>query len=107
MALSNIIIVVFFFWYVFLGTLSGTPNLNVNKEEDSKEDQLSLDAHTVDLKDDDTSTIGKKAQTFKFQELVDATGNFNPRCFLGEGGFGKVYKGHFSDTNQVGYSPDF
>ncbi|KAK1589147.1 hypothetical protein Q3G72_030940 [Acer saccharum] len=82
------------------GTLSGTPNVNVNKEEDSKEDQLSLDAHTVDLKDDDTSTIGKKAQTFKFQELVDATGNFNPSCFLGEGGFGKVYKGHFSDTNQ-------
>ncbi|TXG73948.1 hypothetical protein EZV62_002527 [Acer yangbiense] len=71
-----------------------------SSEEDSKEDQLSLDAHTVDLKDDDTSTIGKKAQTFKFQELVDATGNFNPCCFLGEGGFGKVYKGHFSDTNQ-------
>ncbi|KAK2643234.1 hypothetical protein Ddye_024997 [Dipteronia dyeriana] len=83
-----------------LGTLSGTPNVNVNKEEDSKEDQLSLDADTVDLKDDDTSTIGKKAQTFKFQELVDATGNFNPHCFLGEGGFGKVYRGHFSDTNQ-------
>ncbi|MED6182540.1 putative serine/threonine-protein kinase pbl5, variant 2 [Stylosanthes scabra] len=39
--------------------------------------------------------------TFTFDELAAATGNFRPDCFLGEGGFGKVYKGHLDRINQV------
>ena len=29
-----------------------------------------------------------------YQELAAATDNFNPDSLVGEGGFGKVYKGH-------------
>ena len=33
------------------------------------------------------------AQTFTFRELAAATNNFRQESFLGEGGFGRVYKG--------------
>ena len=42
------------------------------------------------------------AQTFTFRELATATKNFRPECLLGEGGFGRVYKGYMESTNQVG-----
>lgn len=41
------------------------------------------------------------AQTFSFRELAAATKNFRPECFLGEGGFGRVYKGRLESTGQV------
>ncbi|KAH7560954.1 hypothetical protein ACOSP7_016553 [Xanthoceras sorbifolium] len=82
------------------GTLSVTPNVNVREEEVSKVDQLSLDVNKLDLKDD-TKTSGKRAHTFQFDELAAATGNFRSDCFLGEGGFGKVFKGFLEKTNQV------
>lgn len=41
------------------------------------------------------------AQTFTFRELAAATKNFRPECFLGEGGFGRVYKGLLESTGQV------
>ncbi|KAK4265693.1 hypothetical protein QN277_026710 [Acacia crassicarpa] len=41
------------------------------------------------------------AQTFTFRELAAATRNFSPECLLGEGGFGRVYKGHLESTGQV------
>ncbi|KAL2518558.1 Protein kinase superfamily protein [Abeliophyllum distichum] len=34
------------------------------------------------------------SQIFTFQELSVATQNFNPESLIGEGGFGRVYKGH-------------
>lgn len=42
------------------------------------------------------------AQTFTFRELAAATKNFRGECLLGEGGFGRVYKGRIANTNQVG-----
>lgn len=39
-------------------------------------------------------------QTFTFRELATATKNFRPECLIGEGGFGRVYKGQLS-TGQV------
>lgn len=42
------------------------------------------------------------AQTFAFRELAVATKNFRNDCLLGEGGFGRVYKGRLESTNQVG-----
>lgn len=44
------------------------------------------------------------AHTFTFRELAVATKNFRPECFLGEGGFGRVYKGRLESTGQVIYS---
>ncbi|XP_074310051.1 serine/threonine-protein kinase PBS1 [Silene latifolia] len=40
------------------------------------------------------------AQTFTFRDLAAATRNFREECFIGEGGFGRVYKGQL-DTGQV------
>ena len=41
------------------------------------------------------------AHTFPFRELAAATKNFRADCLLGEGGFGRVYKGRLESTNQV------
>jgi len=41
------------------------------------------------------------AQTFSFRELATATRNFRAECLLGEGGFGRVYKGRLESINQV------
>lgn len=41
------------------------------------------------------------AQTFTFRELAAATNNFRPESFIGEGGFGRVYKGRLQSTGQV------
>jgi len=41
------------------------------------------------------------AQTFTFRELATATKNFRPDSFVGEGGFGRVYKGRLETTGQV------
>ncbi|XP_028757032.1 probable serine/threonine-protein kinase PBL5 [Neltuma alba] len=75
-------------------------NVNVTKEAHSKGDQLSQDVKRLNLSDNG-DTSGSTAQTFTFDELAAATGNFRSDCFLGEGGFGKVYKGHLQRIDQV------
>lgn len=52
-------------------------------------------------KDGPTAHIA--AQTFTFRELAAATKNFRPESLLGEGGFGRVYKGRLESTGQVSY----
>lgn len=47
------------------------------------------------------STDHIAAQTFSFRELATATRNFRAECLLGEGGFGRVYKGRLESINQV------
>lgn len=41
------------------------------------------------------------AQTFTFRELAAVTKNFRQESFIGEGGFGRVYKGKLPKTGQV------
>ncbi|XP_030540738.1 probable serine/threonine-protein kinase PBL25 [Rhodamnia argentea] len=41
------------------------------------------------------------SQNFTFRELASATKNFRQECLLGEGGFGRVYKGTLQGTGQV------
>ncbi|KAL1298561.1 hypothetical protein HN51_042895 [Arachis hypogaea] len=77
---------------------------NVKREGNSNDDenQLSLDVKKLNLRDNNGNPSNvNKAMTFTFDELAAATGNFRPDCFLGEGGFGKVYKGHLESINQV------
>lgn len=45
------------------------------------------------------------ARTFPFRDLAAATKNFRADFLLGEGGFGRVYKGRLENSNQV--SQDF
>ncbi|WRX33398.1 hypothetical protein QQP08_025885 [Theobroma cacao] len=83
--------------------LKVSPYESVKKEEVAKDDQLSLDVKNLNL-NDEVSKDGKAsqlAQSFTFAELAAATGNFRSDCFLGEGGFGKVYKGFLEKTNEV------
>ncbi|KAG6515970.1 hypothetical protein ZIOFF_026416 [Zingiber officinale] len=42
-----------------------------------------------------------EARNFTFRELAAATKNFRSECLLGEGGFGRVYKGHLENLGQV------
>ncbi|KAM7275132.1 hypothetical protein ACFE04_016998 [Oxalis oulophora] len=42
-----------------------------------------------------------KAQNFTFRELASATKNFKQECLLGEGGFGKVYRGMLHPSGQA------
>ncbi|XWS74223.1 hypothetical protein CRYUN_Cryun02cG0197400 [Craigia yunnanensis] len=75
---------------------------SVKKEEVAKDDQLLLDVKNLNLNDEVSKDVASKlAQSFTFDELAAATGNFRSDCFLGEGGFGKVYKGFLEKTNQV------
>lgn len=41
------------------------------------------------------------SQVFTFRELATATKNFRQECLLGEGGFGRVYKGTLPASGQV------
>lgn len=38
---------------------------------------------------------------FSYEELQEATDDFSPQCFIGEGGFGKVYRGTLKDGTEV------
>ena len=49
----------------------------------------------------EAKTSNEEVKTFTFHELAEATRNFKSDCFLGEGGFGKVYKGYLARINKV------
>ncbi|XP_068657069.1 serine/threonine-protein kinase PBS1-like [Aristolochia californica] len=92
-----------------------------NKSDDRKEGQPMVESNISRLasgadrlktrsltgsKNESTSPRGGPdvnitAQTFTFRELAAATKNFIPECLLGEGGFGRVYKGRLESTGQV------
>lgn len=61
---------------------------------------LNVSEKRLNLKDG-VSMDGIVAKPFTFDELAAATGDFRADCFLGEGGFGKVYKGNLEKINQV------
>ncbi|EEF47418.1 serine/threonine-protein kinase PBS1 [Ricinus communis] len=52
-------------------------------------------------KDGPVPGVNIAAQTFTFRELAAATKNFRQESFIGEGGFGRVYKGLLETTGQV------
>lgn len=75
------------------------------KNEEAKDANRSTSRKEGDYSNNTPPTDGKiggaKARRFKFDELVAATDSFKEDYFLGEGGFGKVYKGHLLDTGEV------
>lgn len=86
--------------YMFLEIVKTTPKENQKKEE-------SKNAVVVQQLETDQNFGGHgemeeiKAKPFTFDEMEYATENFKPDHFLGEGGFGKVFKGKLRDTSQV------
>ncbi|KAJ4842312.1 hypothetical protein Tsubulata_026592 [Turnera subulata] len=54
---------------------------------------------TAAIREVDNKNIA--AQTFAFRELATATKNFRRECLIGEGGFGRVYKGKIEKSGQV------
>ncbi|KAJ4869544.1 Protein kinase superfamily protein [Raphanus sativus] len=53
---------------------------------------------------EEIAKLGKgniSAQIFTFRELSVATKNFDPENQLGEGGFGRVYKGHIENPEKA------
>ncbi|KAG8385718.1 hypothetical protein BUALT_Bualt03G0074300 [Buddleja alternifolia] len=46
------------------------------------------------------NVIGAPSDVFTFRELATVTENFSPELLVGEGGFGRVYKGFLKKTNQ-------
>ncbi|KAI7757618.1 hypothetical protein M8C21_016509 [Ambrosia artemisiifolia] len=63
--------------------------------------RVSLDPKKDQVVAKDGQPANIAAQTFTFRELAAATKNFRPESLLGEGGFGRVYKGRLESTGQV------
>ncbi|XP_047334384.1 probable serine/threonine-protein kinase PBL7 [Impatiens glandulifera] len=72
---------------------SKSQNSSENKKDHNKKEQA--------VQKDGSTTGHIAAQTFTFRELAAATRNFRPECLIGEGGFGRVYKGRLESTGQV------
>ena len=68
------------------------------KEQTRENDQL---ASNITREVSSKAKTNEEIEKFTFHELVEATRNFKSDCFLGEGGFGKVYKGHLIRIDQV------
>nr|DAD34156.1 TPA_asm: hypothetical protein HUJ06_004796 [Nelumbo nucifera] len=81
-----------------------TENSNVSRLS-SGADRLKSRGNTGSKRESSGSKDGPDvniaAQTFTFRELATATRNFRQECLLGEGGFGRVYKGRLESTGQV------
>ncbi|CAI9290104.1 unnamed protein product [Lactuca saligna] len=54
-----------------------------------------------DREEEEFLGIGPKVNTYSYAELKTATADFSPSNFLGEGGFGPVYKGMLNNGNVV------
>ncbi|CAI9093131.1 OLC1v1028552C1 [Oldenlandia corymbosa var. corymbosa] len=71
---------------------SGADRLKTRSNIGSRKESIGLkDAPDVQI----------AAQTFTFRELATATNNFKQDSFLGEGGFGRVYKGRLPSGQVV------
>ncbi|KAL8115655.1 hypothetical protein AgCh_022235 [Apium graveolens] len=85
-------------------TVNATANDNEKKEVSKKAVSQPVVVQQLDTNQNfdghgDMEEI--KAKPFTFAEMEYATENFNPDYFLGEGGFGKVFKGKLRDSDQV------
>lgn len=77
---------------------SGKSNKKKNKPKQIGRSCSSADKFRVSPSKEDSSG---NAQTFTFRQLAAATKHFRGDCLLGEGGFGRVYKGQLESINQI------
>ncbi|XP_061370401.1 probable serine/threonine-protein kinase PBL23 [Gastrolobium bilobum] len=84
---------------------------SIKEYHDAKTDQTSFDnvcfktdSSKREYIEEEMGKIGKgknTSQIFSYHELCVVTQNFNPHNMIGEGGFGRVYKGRIKSKNQV------
>lgn len=79
--------------------LSTNQVLRVNSDKSKSRNGSESKKEALVPKEGNTAHIA--AQTFSFRELAAATKNFRPECLLGEGGFGRVYKGRLENGQLV------
>lgn len=73
--------------------------LGFSDDLDDKKQRPAGDQNTKNGENADHRNIN--AQNFTFRELATATKNFRQECLLGEGGFGRVYRGTIPGSGQV------
>ncbi|CAA0836458.1 Serine/threonine-protein kinase CDL1 [Striga hermonthica] len=80
---------------------SGPPKRKSRKKNEHSETTESIisDKSKDGSKDGSSNKIA--ARTFHFREMAAATRNFRNECLLGEGGFGRVYKGQLEGSSQI------
>lgn len=84
------------------GQTMKVPRMTILSSASSKlRSRNSLGSKKVSLAQKDAAGVTISAQTFTFRELAAATKNFRRECFIGEGGFGRVYKGRLESTGQI------
>ncbi|XAR50978.1 Non-specific serine/threonine protein kinase [Bertholletia excelsa] len=94
-------------WFPCSGQSDQAAKKNRKKKQVLDQNQPTSDnlKKNPSLKVKEASSDGRSnqiaAHTFAFRELAAATKNFRGDCLLGEGGFGRVYKGRLESTNQI------
>ncbi|KAK9692039.1 hypothetical protein RND81_09G237300 [Saponaria officinalis] len=80
------------------------PCFQKDDDDDDNDDQPTppkRDAQSRNNAAIDANAASSNAKSFNFRELAIATKNFRQECLLGEGGFGRVFKGTLQSTGQV------
>lgn len=77
------------------GPIKPSPVSSKHKHKPSSETATSIEPLKA------SSSAVKTAKAFTFRELATATKNFRSDCLLGEGGFGRVYKGKLENGQLV------
>ncbi|GLT58824.1 hypothetical protein SLA2020_316870 [Shorea laevis] len=79
----------------------GSKDIRIDIDNERSGSRLSVDSSENGKGNDHVkSPKGSGAHSFTFKELANATGNFREINLIGEGGFGKVYKGRL-ESGQI------